>query len=205
MDGGRNRIADMRLRDRKAFITGASRGLGLAMVEQLAEQDHPRVVPLLNALMNRDLVQHRDSGAILLGRKNSDGWLLLDPVSEAEQQQRERSDFLTYQDSDGRYADFHALRHTYLSRLGRSCASPKAIQRLARHTSVELTLGRYTHANLYDLASAVDGMPALPIGPSSGDVERQSMRATGTDDLTGSGLAPKSEPTGSELARTGVL
>jgi len=56
-------------------------------IRQLAEQDHPRVVPLLNALMNRDLVQHRDSGAILLGRKNSDGWLLRDPVSEAEQQQ----------------------------------------------------------------------------------------------------------------------
>ena len=56
-------------------------------IRQLAEQDHPRVVPLLNALMNRDLVQHRDSGAIILGRKNSDGWLLLDPVSEAEQQQ----------------------------------------------------------------------------------------------------------------------
>ncbi len=58
-----------------------------AAIRQLAEQDHPRVVPLLNALMNRDLVQHRDSGAILRGRKNSDGWLLLDPVSEAEQQQ----------------------------------------------------------------------------------------------------------------------
>ena len=58
-----------------------------AAIRQLAEQDHPRVVPLLNALMNRDLVQHRDSGAILLGRKNSDGWLLLDPVSETEQQQ----------------------------------------------------------------------------------------------------------------------
>ena len=58
-----------------------------AAIHQLAKQDHPRVVPLLNALMNRDLVQHRDSGAILLGRKNSDGWLLLDPVSEAEQQQ----------------------------------------------------------------------------------------------------------------------
>ncbi|MGJ3257748.1 MAG: urea ABC transporter permease subunit UrtB [Alcanivorax sp.] len=58
-----------------------------AAIRQLAEQDHPRVVPLLNALMNRDLVQHRDSGAIMLGRKNSDGWQLLDPVSEAEQQQ----------------------------------------------------------------------------------------------------------------------
>ncbi|HBC20018.1 MAG TPA: urea ABC transporter permease subunit UrtB, partial [Alcanivorax sp.] len=45
------------------------------------------MVPLLNALMNRDLVQHRDSGAILLGSKNSDGWQLLDPVSEEVQQQ----------------------------------------------------------------------------------------------------------------------
>ena len=56
-------------------------------IRQLAGQDHPRVVPLLNALMNRDLVQHRDSGAILLGSKNSDGWQLLDPVSEEVQQQ----------------------------------------------------------------------------------------------------------------------
>ena len=58
-----------------------------AAIRQLAEQDHPRVVPLLTALMNRDLVQHRDSGAIVLGRKNSDGWQLLDPVSEQAQQQ----------------------------------------------------------------------------------------------------------------------
>lgn len=58
-----------------------------AAIRQLAEQDHPRVVPLLNALMNRDLVQHRDSGGIFLGRKNSDGWQLLDPVSEQAQQQ----------------------------------------------------------------------------------------------------------------------
>ena len=68
-----------------------------------------------------------------------------------------------YKTDEGQ-ADFHALRHTYLSRLGRSGASPKAMQRLARHTTVELTLGKYTHANLYDLASAVDGLPPLPTG-----------------------------------------
>lgn len=33
-----------------------------------------------------------------------------------------------YRDDDGQQADFHALRHTYLSRLGRSGASPKAMQ-----------------------------------------------------------------------------
>lgn len=41
---------------------------------------------------------------------------------------------IAYRDDDGQQADFHALRHTYLSRLGRSGASPKAMQRLARHT-----------------------------------------------------------------------
>ena len=38
---------------------------------------------------------------------------------------------IPYVDVGGRYADFHALRHTYLSRLSRSGASPKAMQRLA--------------------------------------------------------------------------
>ena len=84
--------------------------------------------------------------------------------------------------TDKGQADFHALRHTYLSRLGRSGASPKAMQLLARHTTVELTLGRYTHASLFDLASAVGGLPPLPVGESSDGSEGQILRATGTDD-----------------------
>ena len=82
-----------------------------------------------------------------------------------------------YRDADGKQADFHALRHTYLSRLGRSGASPKVMQRLARHTTVELTLGRYTHAGLYDLSSAVDALPPLPI---TGDGQQTILQATGT-------------------------
>ncbi len=35
---------------------------------------------------------------------------------------------IAYRDDDGQQADFHALRHTYLGRLGRSGASPKAMQ-----------------------------------------------------------------------------
>jgi len=85
-----------------------------------------------------------------------------------------------YRTDEGQ-ADFHSLRHTYLSRLGRSGASPKAMQRLARHTSVELTIGRYTHASLYDLASAVDGLPALPLAGSGAEPETEELKATGTD------------------------
>src|SRR5262249_47189692 len=60
----------------------------------------------------------------------------------------ERSDFLAYVDADGRYADFHALRHTYISRIVQSGASAKTAQTLARHSTVQLTLGRYAHASL---------------------------------------------------------
>ena len=104
-----------------------------------------------------------------------------------------------YKTDEGQ-ADFHALRHTYLSRLGRSGASPKAMQRLARHTTVELTLGKYTHANLYDLASAVDGLPPLPTG-STNDETSGELQATGTNaadklpaNVLPSGLPEKGAP-----------
>ena len=89
---------------------------------------------------------------------------------------------IAYRDDDGQQADFHALRHTYLSRLGRSGASPKAMQRLARHTTVQLTLGRYTHANLFDLQSAVDMLPPIST-TSSNESEVVTLQATGTDDI----------------------
>ncbi len=84
---------------------------------------------------------------------------------DAEREERNRSDFLTWQDSAGRYADFHALRHTSLSRLGRSGATPKVLQTLARHSTVELTIGRYCHAGLFDLSAADDQLPRLPMTP----------------------------------------
>ncbi len=71
-----------------------------------------------------------------------------------------KTDFLKYRDRDDQQADFHALRHTFLSRLGRSGASAKVMQRLARHSTVELTIGRYTHAGLFDLSAAVNKLPA---------------------------------------------
>ena len=92
----------------------------------------------------------------------------------------EKTDFLSYRDDDGRQADFHALRHTFLSRLGRSGASAKVMQRLARHSTVGLTLDRYTHAGLYDLQAAVEKLPPLPTSTET-TTEIQSARATGTD------------------------
>ena len=128
-------------------------------------------------------------------------------TDSAEREARDKSDFLTYRNDDHQQADFHSLRHTYLSRLGRSGASPKVMQKLARHSTVELTLGRYTHAGLFDLSSAVNAMPPLPIQEAP-QTERDVMRATGTDantgaspKVTGPKLAPKVWASGPKLAQ----
>lgn len=104
----------------------------------------------------------------------------LSSLPDSKKEAAEQSDFLRYEDSDGRFADFHALRHTFLSRRGRSGASPKVMQKLARHSTVELTLGRYTHANLHDLNAAVEALSPLQ---QSADIQDRpvSLQATGTN------------------------
>ncbi len=54
-----------------------------------------------------------------------------------------------------RYADFHALRHSYVSALAASGVSGKELQELARHGDLRLTLGTYTHTRAGALGDAV--------------------------------------------------
>ncbi len=58
----------------------------------------------------------------------------------SEKKRREKSDFLKYCDSAGLYADFHSNRHTFISNLTLSGASPKVAQVLARHSDINLAL-----------------------------------------------------------------
>ena len=97
-----------------------------------------------------------------------------------EQERRKGSDFLAYRDGQGRVIDFHALRHTFISTLARSGVSPKVAQTLARHSTITLTMDRYTHVGLHDVASAMQSLPALPDAPAR---ESQELRATGTSGL----------------------
>ena len=63
---------------------------------------------------------------------------------------------------------------------------PKIAQQLARHSTITLTMDRYSHTVIGDL---IDGLDALPeLSPSKPESER--LRATGTCDI-----APKSLPT----------
>src|SRR5262249_37654337 len=83
------------------------------------------------------------------------------------------------------FADFHALRHSYLTLGGRAGIDLRTLQELAGHSTRNLT-ARYSHRRLYDLAGAVEKLPRfLPDGRQ--DSEPQTLKATGTDNLPGRG------------------
>jgi integrase len=74
-----------------------------------------------------------------------------------------------YKDASGRYADFHALRHTYITNIGRLPVSMKTHQELARHSEPALTM-RYTHAQLADKVDALEALP--PVNPAAQNATR---------------------------------
>lgn len=61
---------------------------------------------------------------------------------------------------DGQIADFHALRHSYITEIVRAGASMKEAQTLARHSTPELTFLLYAHARLHDLERTLERMPS---------------------------------------------
>ena len=79
------------------------------------------------------------------------GW-----VGEAKsEQERAASDFLTYRDRAGRVADFHSLRHRFITGLVKAGVHPKDAKELARHSTITLTMDRYAHVGLHDSATAL--------------------------------------------------
>jgi integrase len=72
---------------------------------------------------------------------------------------------IEYENDDG-VADFHALRHGYITALAKSNASVKVVQSLARHSTPTLTLGVYSHIGLIDQSAALDALPDLAALPA---------------------------------------
>ncbi len=67
-----------------------------------------------------------------------------------------------YRDAAGRInVDFHALRHSYCTRLALSSAPVSVIQALARHSTPVLTLSRYAHVDDAAKMLALDALRPL--------------------------------------------
>ncbi len=114
-------------------------------------------------------------------------------ATDREKAERAESDFLVYIDESGRVFDFHALRHQFISNLARAGASPKEAQTLARHSTITLTMDRYTHLGIVDLSAALDRLPKLP-GSDALAAESNRQLATGTNDARPIPVAPPVAP-----------
>lgn len=75
---------------------------------------------------------------------------------------------IVYRDHLGKYADFHALRHTYGTELAR-VVMPAVHKQLMCHAEIETTMKFYTHIDDQDKAAGVAKLPALPEAPAPVD------------------------------------
>jgi integrase len=126
--------------------------------------------------------QGKEAGVILkidLNRART-AWIAEAGDDQVERDCRARSFYLAYKDNDGRYADFHALRHTFITNMVKSGISPKAAQSLARHSTIDLTMNVYTSLTVHDQASALASLSPVPTlnGVVTG---AKALQATGTD------------------------
>jgi integrase len=69
------------------------------------------------------------------------------------------SDFLQYKNQKGLFADFHSLRHTFITNLCRAKVPLATAQTLARHSTVELTANIYTHIDQQEQIDAINALP----------------------------------------------
>jgi len=108
-----------------------------------------------------------------------------DAATPMERAEREATSFLCYVDAQGRYADFHALRHTTGTWLAAAGVHPKIAQSLMRHSTINLTMNTYSHVLVGQEVDAIENLPSLGIEPVS-----QREKKTGTNDVPVTPLTP---------------
>ncbi len=84
---------------------------------------------------------------------------------------------IPYRDRKGRVLDFHGLRHTFLTHMASSGIHPKVAQVLARHSTITLTMDRYTHLDVLNMAGDLERLPALPVPGEKSTATGQKAKA----------------------------
>lgn len=93
----------------------------------------------------------------------------VDTISDVFKADVEAADIPWQHPDTGFFADFHALRHSFITRLAESGVHPKVAQDLARHSDINLTMSYYTHVQLEKLSEAVAMLPEVAV-ESAADV-----------------------------------
>jgi len=103
---------------------------------------------------------------------------------------------IPYRDESGLVFDFHALRCETATLADAAGVTPRVVQKMMRHSSLELT-GRYTRPRVVDIEAAASMLPNLkPV-----ENKPESLAATGTDSTFKQTLAPSCIQIGDFLDR----
>jgi len=148
-------------RDLAAFFEGAEKGK-----TAFAIPSESRVAGMLRG----DLASAREA------------WIS-DAKTESEREERRKSEFLVYRDSAGKVADFQALRHTFITFLANGGVHPKTAQTLARHSTITLTMDRYSHTLKDAEVEALKSLPDIPSGKDSVATPPDRVEANGQNVL----------------------
>ena len=84
-------------------------------------------------------------------------------------------------DAGGLVFDFHSLRCQCATLADQAGVTPRVVQKLMRHSTLELT-GRYTRPRAVDIERAAESMPSLR--PDADRSNASTLAATGTDPAT---------------------
>jgi len=109
----------------------------------------------------------KTSAMLAADLRRAQAWWIRETSDREERRVRRQSSFLAVRDDAGRVVDFHALRHTFITRLARSGVAPAVAKSLARHSTIVLTMDHYTHTLIEDERAALDRLPAIRLGAPS--------------------------------------
>ncbi len=98
---------------------------------------------------------------------------------------------IPYQDASGLFFDFHSLRCETATLADAAGVSPRVVQKLMRHSTLELT-GRYTRPRAVDIEAAAGMLPSLK--PTGDRPEAMARRGLTRSSLS-TRLLPKMLPT----------
>jgi integrase len=85
---------------------------------------------------------------------------------------------ISYQSEAGKYRDFHALRHAYITRAWQAGTAPNVARTLARHSDLRATM-RYSHTRRDEERRIVDQMNGFPKLPGDDEPENPEEETPG--------------------------
>lgn len=106
------------------------------------------------ALELKSFLSHKMPGAKVFAVPNQPAKMIKADLIEAG---------IDYKTEEGQ-ADFHGLRHSFITNLARAGVHPSDAMALARHSTITLTMDYYTHVKRESLKGIIDAQPDLTIG-----------------------------------------